>query len=205
MRAGVYITVVSVMAALKEARDHESELARTDPGTEVANARAFREMAAVELERARRYKRPLTLAFIDVDNFKAVNDKYGHDVGDTLLRELAATIKRNIRTTDAVARVGGDEFVVLFPETDGQPARELLDRIRKIVHDVVRKNGTPMTLSVGAVTFSTFPSTVDEIIKRADDLMYDVKRHGKDGVAHAVYSADVPPEPAGQAGQAVKA
>jgi len=204
MRAGVYVTVVYVMSALKEARDHESELARTDSLTAVANTRSFNEIAARELDRARRRAAPFTVAYIDLDNFKDVNDRLGHNQGDTLLREVAAVIRGHVRSTDVVARVGGDEFVILFPETGKEAADDLLNRVRTLLLEVVRRNGggdptpgaaqdgggagiPPVTLSIGAVTFLDAPQSVDEAIKRADDLMYSVKRSGKNGLAHAMY------------------
>lgn len=198
MRLGVYVTVIYVVSALKEARDREGELARTDALTEIANSRAFKEAAALELERARRHQRRFTLAYIDLDDFKAVNDRFGHDRGDALLREVAVAIKHNIRATDVVARLGGDEFVILLPETDTAPAGELIGRVRGRVLEVLHQDGISVSLSVGAVTFAGLPASVDEMIKRADDLMYQVKRGGKNGVAHAVFSASPEPSPGDQ-------
>ncbi|MCY3021492.1 MAG: diguanylate cyclase [Planctomycetota bacterium] len=202
MRASVYVILAYAVAALKLALDRESELARTDPLTEVPNARSFWESAAVELDRARRYQRPFTLAYLDVDNFKLINDQLGHPEGDTLLREVAGAIWKNVRSTDLVARVGGDEFVILFPETGQSAAAELLARVRSVLHDAIRKNGTPVTLSIGAVTFSTPPPSVDDMIKRADNLMYEVKRAGKNGVALALTPSEPPAAPAGSPAQA---
>jgi len=189
MRAGVYVFIACVLSALREARDRERALARTDALTEVANGRAFIEAANLELERAKRHQRPITLAYIDLDDFKMVNDRYGHKQGDAVLRDVAGTIRRNVRAADTVARIGGDEFVILFPETGQQAAGEVLARIRQVVDAAVRKDGKAVTLSVGAVTFSSLPASVDSMLRRADDLLYDVKRSGKNAVAQAVFSA----------------
>ena len=96
---------------------------RSDPLTGVANSRVFLELLKREIARARRYKRPLTLAYLDLDNFKSVNDILGHAMGDKVLQTVVSTVNANIRVTDVVGRLGGDEFVLLLPETDMQGAR----------------------------------------------------------------------------------
>ncbi|HTC77354.1 MAG TPA: diguanylate cyclase, partial [Terriglobales bacterium] len=95
----------------------EKELSRSDPLTGLPNRRAFYEVALAEADRARRYRHPLSLAYLDVDNFKQVNDDYGHDAGDELLVRVAEVLRRNLRNNDIVARLGGDEFAMLLPET----------------------------------------------------------------------------------------
>jgi diguanylate cyclase (GGDEF)-like protein len=107
---------------LRSAMEREKEAARTDSLTGAMNSRAFGELATAELHRARRYERPFTIAYVDIDDFKAVNDRFGHSSGDTLLRLVAETMKHNSRAVDVIARVGGDEFVILFPETGPGPA-----------------------------------------------------------------------------------
>ena len=114
--------VLVILSTLREALDHERELARTDSLTGAANSRAFAEQTQFELRRATRYGRPFSLAYIDVDNFKTVNDRFGHSAGDGLLRAVAETLRETVRPTDTVARLGGDEFAILFVEADYKAA-----------------------------------------------------------------------------------
>ncbi|MGD0094400.1 MAG: diguanylate cyclase [Planctomycetota bacterium] len=185
---GIFVFVIRLQLALKKAWSNESELARTDRLTGVANRLAFREAADQELSRARRHHRPFTLAYIDLDDFKTVNDRFGHDAGDALLREVAGAMQRHVRLSDFVARLGGDEFAILFPETEHAAAGEVLGRITNVLQEAMRQDGKHVTLSVGAVTFTSVPPSLDAMIKCADDLMYNVKRNGKNSVAQAVYS-----------------
>jgi diguanylate cyclase (GGDEF)-like protein len=119
MDCGMFLVVVVVLSSLRGAWEREKIHARTDSLTGVSNARAFFEVAAVELARARRYQRPFTIAYLDLDNFKQVNDRFGHEVGDDLLQIVARTLREGSRASDFVARMGGDEFVVLL-ETLGE-------------------------------------------------------------------------------------
>jgi diguanylate cyclase (GGDEF)-like protein len=152
---------------------------RSDPLTGVANSRAFLELLKREIARARRYKRPLTLAYLDLDNFKSVNDILGHATGDKVLQTVVSTVNANIRVTDVVGRLGGDEFVLLLPETDMQGARTVVDRIRsEIVREMVLREWS-VTVSVGSQTSLGASICADEFIKRADDLMYEAKSKGK--------------------------
>jgi len=170
-------------------------VARTDFLTGVPNWRAFAERATTELNRARRYGRPLTFAYVDLDDFKAVNDRYGHAAGDTLLSDVARTIGHVLRRTDVIARLGGDEFAVLLPETGPEPAWIVLRKLHNAVRIALAEAGWPVTASIGAVTCVVPPADVDELVRLADQLMYDVKRIGKNQVHHVVIEADSPAEP----------
>jgi len=117
VRLGTFLIITFLLSTLKSALEHEKELARTDSLTGIANRRYFIELANMEINRACRYKHPFTIVHIDLDNLKAVNDRFGHSTGDTVLRLVVNTIQNNIRATDIVARLGGDEFVILLPET----------------------------------------------------------------------------------------
>ncbi len=171
---------------LRAALEHEKELSRIDFLTQVANRRAFYEMAEFESKRSRRYQRPISLAYIDIDNFKQVNDRMGHEVGDRLLVAVAASIQKSVRETDLVARVGGDEFVLLLPETAAEPAQIVLGKVRNNLLDAMERNAWPVTFSIGLATFPTPPDSVDAMVKFADDLMYSVKNSGKDRIASTV-------------------
>jgi diguanylate cyclase (GGDEF)-like protein len=161
--------------------DSEEHLARIDPLTRALNGLAFRERAEVELVRARRYGSVFTLVYIDLDNFKKLNDLHGHQTGDRALAEIAEVIRAEMRETDAVARLGGDELVVLMPETGSTEATVAVERIRLAVARLMERTGWPVTLSVGAVIFERSPADVAEAVHMADEVMYTVKRSGKNG------------------------
>jgi diguanylate cyclase (GGDEF)-like protein len=143
----------------------------------------------MEINRARRYDHPFTVVCIDLDNFKTVNDCFGHSTGDILLRLVARTIQENIRATDTVARLGGDEFAILMPETGRDVAEVILQKVRKINLEIMRNHGWPVTLSIGVVTFTSPPSTVDETLRISDQLMYSAKNNGKNSIRHEVFGA----------------
>jgi diguanylate cyclase (GGDEF)-like protein len=186
-KLGVFLIVAYIVSAIRTAFDREKASTRTDFLTGILNRRSFFESADVENNRAHRYQRPFTMVYMDLDNFKLVNDLFGHDVGDMLLRSVAETIKENIRKIDLIARMGGDEFVILLPETGYEPAQAAVRKIQERLLDVARKHGWPVTFSIGAVTFVGSPTTVDEMIKVADNLMYSVKKSGKNMVRHETF------------------
>lgn len=182
----LFLLVVSLLiSALKHSLEREKEIANTDSLTKVPNRRRFYEFAETELNRSIRYRHPLTVIYLDIDNFKTVNDTMGHSAGNTLLRLVADTFTSNIRSVDMVARLGGDEFALLLPESGPESAH---DMIRKAMHSLekVIKDDWPITFSVGMVTFLKPPATVDELLKHADDIMYSVKAAGKGAVRHEV-------------------
>lgn len=188
-RIGVFVAVSLVLAAMKRALDKEKELARTDPVTRAANSRAYSERVEQAISHSRRYKRPFTAAYIDVDNFKAVNDHFGHSTGDFCLRTIAATIESTTRVTDFASRIAGDEFAILMPETNVDQAHVVVERVREQLLEVMRHNGWPATFSIGVVTYLSPPETADDLIKASDALMYSVKNNGKNGIRYEVYGA----------------
>jgi diguanylate cyclase (GGDEF)-like protein len=171
-------TVLRLHASL----DNERDLARTDPLTEVANGRSFRETATMELERSRRYGRPFTVACLDLDHFKEVNDTLGHAEGDRLLHDIGRAILSRLRCVDTVARLGGDEFVLLFPETAAAPSLYVLEHIRRILAQLTGSYATGVRASIGSVTFTRAPDSVEEMVKAADLAMYRAKARGRDRV-----------------------
>jgi diguanylate cyclase (GGDEF)-like protein len=190
-RLSVFLIVVFILSKFKEVLGREKLLARKDFLTGIANRQAFFELAAMEVNRCRRYEYPITVAYIDCDDFKAVNDLYGHKTGDNLLKAVANTLQKSIRVTDIVARLGGDEFVILLPDTGYEPAQVVIRKIQKILLDVMQNNGWPVTFSLGVVTFNSPPNTVDEIINRADALMYSAKQSGKNMIKQEVVNGQV--------------
>src|SRR5919202_590966 len=131
VRLGFIVILAHLVASFKISLEHERELARTDYLTGAFNGRSFGELAEAEIERARRHAHPFTVAYIDVDDFKLVNDRQGHSAGDRLLKAIADTVRENVRTIDVVARLGGDEFAVLMPETGEMAARAVISRVRR--------------------------------------------------------------------------
>ncbi len=184
VRLAFFLIIVFMIAKLKELLQIEQKLSRTDSMTGVSNPRNFDEFAALEILRAERFNHPLSFAYIDLDNFKWVNDNLGHDTGDLLIRSTAQILQKNIRAIDIVARLGGDEFIIMFPEIHHDEARKSIDRIQKTLLNYMRTNGWPVTFSIGLVTYNIPPSSVNTAIKEADNLMYNAKNNGKNKVVY---------------------
>lgn len=190
VRLGFFVIVTELLARLGRALTREQQLATTDHLTGVVNPRAFYATAEAELQRMRRHPRPVTLAYADLDNFKSVNDRYGHEAGDRLLRLVAEAIRTNVRVTDTVARLGGDEFAILMPETDAEAARAAIDKVHRIVLAEIRDWSLPVSVSIGVATCLRAPASVDGLVRLSDDLMYAVKHGSKDAVRYATYDAE---------------
>jgi len=186
VQLGVFLAVAAILSTLKSHLELEKQLARTDPLTLIANRRAFLSMAEVELERARRGGGPMTVAYLDADDFKRVNDRMGHSQGDALLVTAARTLRSETRATDIVARLGGDEFGLLLVDTDGPTAEALVQRLRRSLAAAMSASGWDTSFSVGAVTFIDPPRSLDEMLTWADQLMYDAKHSGKGAARLAV-------------------
>jgi diguanylate cyclase (GGDEF)-like protein len=190
LRLAAFVFIAYFVAALRRSHEHERELARTDDLTGAVNRRSFFEAAQVEISRARRHRHPFSVAYMDVDNFKELNDTLGHAAGDAVLRAVAGTLKRGVREIDLVARLGGDEFVVLLPETDAESARAVVRRVRASLNALTARERWKVTFSIGVVTWTTPPRTVDMMIREADDAMYEVKNTGKNRIAHRTISGE---------------
>jgi diguanylate cyclase (GGDEF)-like protein len=194
IQLGVYLALVLLLAGFRSRLEGEQLLARTDGLTQVANRRAFIEAAELELERSRRTGRPLTLAYVDCDDFKFVNDELGHAVGDAVLVTVAQTLRVSTRAVDAVARLGGDEFGLLLPETDGPTAQALLSRLSATLLSAMQRERWRVGFSMGAATWVTPAASVDQMMARADELMYQAKRTAK-GTARFDVVGAAPPGP----------
>ena len=188
-RLGIFILIaytVSLQASLKQALARERQLANTDRLTGLLNKEALRERVEQEMVRSQRYNHPLSLAFIDLDNFKQVNDTRGHAVGDKLLRQVSATIMNSIRTTDLAGRIGGDEFVVCFPETGDIQVRSAIAKLVLELDIMTSQSGWQVTASIGVVTCVTVSETYDSLLGKADKLMYLAKEKGKNAAEFTV-------------------
>jgi diguanylate cyclase (GGDEF)-like protein len=186
VRLCFFLIVSYLLSMLKNSLMREKLLSRTDSLTGLLNPRAFNESAQSEIDRSRRFKHPFTVAYMDLDNFKMVNDQLGHSVGDALLQSIAETIKKNIRVVDIIARLGGDEFIILLPETGNESSQVVFRKLQEKIMEVIQKNRWPITLSIGAITYINPLDTVDNMIKKADALMYSAKNSGKDKIIHEV-------------------
>jgi len=184
VRIGFFVIVTTILSRLKLSQVRERELSRVDPLTGLWNARYFLELAGRETERCRRFARPITIAYIDLDNFKAVNDSKGHAEGDSLLHEVGGKIKQELRNQDVPARLGGDEFALLLPETSLEESSVALRRLKESLELMMQARNSLVTFSIGAVTFQRPLASVEEMIRAADDLMYGVKKSGKGAIRH---------------------
>lgn len=176
-----FLFVGLLIASLRGALARASELSRTDPLTLLRNSRAFYEDTAPLLALCRRTRRPVTLAYIDLDNFKTINDTHGHEAGDALLRRVAVIIRSALRPSDLCARLGGDEFAVLLPELGEEQASATLERLRAAV-STAAEHATGVTASIGGVTFLTAPKDLETLVRHADRLMYDAKASGRNRI-----------------------
>ncbi len=167
-------------------------LAATDGLTGLINRREFNHRLDAEIARAKRYRKHLSLALFDIDDFKKINDLYGHPIGDRILKELGQLIKDNVREADIAARYGGEEFALVLPETGQIDAYELLERLRALIERTVYcLPDTPMTatISVGVAQLDPDHARAYELIEKADAALYEAKRQGKNQVVYGVTPA----------------
>jgi len=173
--------------ALKNATEHQKiqELAVTDELTGLYNRRAFQHALDKELRRSKRYQKSLSLIMLDIDGFKEINDTFGHQAGDEVLKTLAAYLRSGVRDTDLIARYGGDEFAIILPETKAHEAAVLAERLKNSIshHSVtIEETPHPITLSIGIADISNNGMSSDELIRRADHVLYRSKGDGGDAV-----------------------
>jgi diguanylate cyclase (GGDEF)-like protein len=186
IRLGFFIVASRLFSELRNALKVNQESARVDFVTGAASVRYFYELAQIEVSRYQRTRHPLTLAYIDLDNFKAINDRLGHTNGDKVLRAVTESIQRQIRPADTLARLGGDEFALLLPETGEKEVKSAIDRILSSLVNGMLSNDWGVTFSIGVVTYNQKPKSVDEMVKLADGVMYSAKTNGKNGVRYQV-------------------
>ncbi len=183
-------TLGEMLTRLHRALETEHQLARTDALTNVPNARSFQEQAQRELDRVRRYGGVFTIASLDLDHFKEVNDSQGHLVGDRLLRDVAQALVNRLRKVDLIARVGGDEFAVLMPHTGEWESAVAMSHAREALDELTPLYNTSVRVSIGCVTFSTPPASFDEMVRAADATLYRAKAEGRNRVSSLVLPRD---------------
>jgi diguanylate cyclase (GGDEF)-like protein len=187
IRLGFFLlTVLSLR--LGKTLERERAVARSDYVTGAVNARFFRALAQREIDRSARHQHPLTIAYIDIDNFKAINDVFGHMTGDKVLSAVAGSMQQQLRKTDVVARVGGDEFAILLPEVGTDVAKAVISKMRQRLSEEMQDKSWPVTFSIGVLTFTAVPPSAEEMLNMADKMMYTVKNSGKNSISYATHS-----------------
>ncbi|MDQ4024485.1 MAG: GGDEF domain-containing protein [Actinomycetota bacterium] len=186
-RFAVFLLVASLRAGVER---HE-RLAGTDALTGVANNRAFADAAARTIASFRARALPVTVCYLDLDDFKRINDTHGHSGGDAALKAVATALQSSTRGDDVVARVGGDEFALLLPDTGSEGATTVLESLGDRVA-AAGAGPAGVAFSIGAATFLVEPSSVDEMIGAADAMMYAAKRAGKATYQHVVIGGERP-------------
>jgi diguanylate cyclase (GGDEF)-like protein len=171
----------------EEILEREAMLGRKDLLTGARTRRAFRDEAAMLFGLASRSGAPSVLGFLDLDDFKTVNDRMGHAEGDRLLECVGATLAESTRSTDIVGRLGGDEFALLLPDTDTASAKLYFDRLHRRLLSVMRDNGWPVGLCIGVAVFTSAPTSDREALRQADSLMYRAKKSGKNRVVYGEF------------------
>lgn len=183
-QSSFYLIFTFALLALKYMQVQLKGISTMDPLTDLANSRYFLDVGAKELARAHRYKRAFSIIYIDIDDFRVINDSLGHQVGDGLLREIAKMAKLIIRKSDTVARLGGDEFALLLPETGEVAAKAAVARIIKRLSEIKAPDSRQITFSVGVITNTGQPGDFEDIVNIAKNLMHEVKHGGKNSVKY---------------------
>ncbi len=191
-RVKIHLKIKTLQDNLKESNQSLLQLSLTDPLTELNNRRHLMDLLEKEFERSLRTHRPLALMMIDLDHFKRVNDNYGHQQGDNVLRTTAREIKRQLRQYDSAARFGGEEFAIILPDTLPKDAHLVAERIRKSISDI-KFSGTISELRITtSIGISALPhskiNTIEDLIRLADDALYTSKDNGRNRVEITPFS-----------------
>jgi len=181
----IFLINVYVLSRLKAALEMERMLSRVDSLTGITSGRYFIELLNSELLRSNHL--PFTMVYMDFDNFKTVNDRFGHNEGDIVLSTVAGIIRNNIRPTDSAGRFGGDEFAILFPEMGAEESQKVIPKIHKSLLDAILENKWGITISMGVGTFESSDFSAEEILRLTESLMYSVKDAGKNGIKYQVF------------------
>ncbi len=196
IRLGFFLISSLLLTALRESLLKERHLAQRDGLTGLYGRRAFEERLEHDVALAQRAGSPVTMVYLDLDDFKTVNDSYGHAEGDRVLQSVGAALDKSIRHADTAGRLGGDEFALVLPDTDDHGAQHVISNLTREIHEAFTAGRLPVTCSIGVVTFFDPPVSARSILAAADALMYEVKRNGKGAIAFKVH---------GEAGQSLAA
>lgn len=182
----VFLIIVWITRTLHRALERQKVLANIDPLTRISNRRAFFDLGERELKRARRFNYPLAVLYMDLDNFKRVNDDFGHHVGDELLCMVTRHIQGHIREIDLFGRLGGDEFCILLVDSKPVATRKVARKLQLEISALMRSRNWPVAVSIGAATFLTFSGEMGEMIATADKLMYIAKKDRQLNIIHKI-------------------
>lgn len=181
-----FVIYAFILSKLRRNMELEKSLSRLDFLTGIPNLKAFHELGMKEIERCRRNNCKVSVAYMDCDNFKQINDTFGHHVGNKLINSIAKTIQKSIRNIDVAARLSGDEFAIILPNADAESSKLIMDRVLKSLSNVVEKENWTVTFSVGVVLFNNLDYSLDQMLEIADEIMYQVKKSGKNMVKYEV-------------------
>lgn len=204
IRLGIFLITALLLTAFRKSLLAQQSLARTDGLTGLYSRRTFEDRLAHDLASARRHRSAITVAHMDLDNFKVVNDTCGHAEGDRLLQVIGRVLMGSVREADTAARVGGDEFALVLPDTDGGGAQQFVSKLTAEFRKALEGRNWGVTFSIGVVTFLDAATTPKHALAAADELMYEVKRKGKGAVAFGVRGEAVQPRAAADAPQAAR-
>ncbi len=187
-RVKVHLKIKALQDELREKNLRLEELSNTDGLTRVVNRRHLMELLDLEFTRARRYNSTLSFVMVDIDHFKGINDRHGHQVGDEALTAVSNVLRQDLRRNDVVGRYGGEEFSLLLPETSGDGARVVAERYRKRIEEhELPTTSTPikLTASFGVAELAPDLADIDALVRRADAAMYQAKHEGRNRVVVA--------------------
>jgi diguanylate cyclase (GGDEF)-like protein len=187
VRLALFLIATQFLTLLKSQSNIEKNLSRTDGLTGVMNGRGFAEAAEMMFELASRHGRPTTIAYIDLDDFKQVNDQHGHREGDKVLQTIGEILLKSVRKTEVAGRLGGDEFAIALPETNETGAQAVFNKLRTNLAQAMQEHNWPVGFSIGVISFDLPPANFDEAVRLADALMYKVKKSGKNNILFEHY------------------
>jgi diguanylate cyclase (GGDEF)-like protein len=184
---GFYAIVAILLTELRQSLEEEQLLSNIDPLTGAMNRRSFNDIAEKKMIVSEVNRRPYTVAYIDLDHLKTINDEHGHATGDLVLKTVVDTIRKQIRNRDLLARLGGDEFAILLTDMDEADAKRIVPRLQLALLKQMKTNEWEITFSIGVLTFLTMPASADSMVSLADALMYEVKTDGRNAIKYSTY------------------
>ena len=187
VRAAFFLTTTFLLAEIRVLLEQERILSRTDTLTGVLNRRAFYEFITLQFASLNRFFRVFTVIYLDIDNFKNVNDQLGHLVGDQVLQTVSSTALMLIRASDRLVRLGGDEFLIYLSDTGSKEGKIIVTRLLETLRKTMKEQKWSVSFSMGMMTFLKIPDSIDEMVHAADTLMYTAKKGGKNQVCYGFY------------------
>ena len=184
---GFYAIVAILLTELRQSLEEEQLLANIDPLTGAMNRRSFNDIAEKKMIVSEVNRRPYTVAYIDLDHLKTINEEHGHATGDLVLKTVVDTIRKQIRNGDLLARLGGDEFAILLTDMDEADAKRIVPRLQLALLKQMKTNEWEITFSIGVLTFLTMPASADSMVSLANALMYEVKTDGRNAIKYSTY------------------